>query len=237
MDENFSRLNWNKLYSGIFSTVQTYTFMTIFELVFFVFIVRPVIVADINNLLKAYTKNKQPQLFNVDPSPMLVANVMNAREYNLIDQLNFNSYLIIIILILLLISLLFYLYTKIGIMENVEGTEASGVHNDFGLVPYLQSPTRLRRSRSETTETEMELSPGSTDDNRTVSQISNRTRISIKQIYLKHAIKCSISTILSLIVFQIFFYNYGQRFLYIGSSNELIVLFVETIRNTTAVSG
>ncbi len=224
MGENFSRINYNKLYSGLFSLGLIYTFMTTFELIFFIFIVRPVITYNIHNLLNSYTdKSTVTKQINFDPSPMLIASIMNNREYILIDQLNFNSYLIIIIIIILLISLLVYLYTKIGIIENTNGSEVSESenHTDFGLVPH---------QRSQRSESEIEL----TTDERETSQISNRTRInldrSIKQIYLKHAVKCAISTILCLIVYQIFFYYYGLEFMYVGSESELITTFVETIK-------
>ena len=38
-----------------------------------------------------------------------------------------------------------------------------------------------------------------------------------------------LATISCLIFYQIFFYNYGLSFKYVGSTNELIVLFMETV--------
>ena len=46
-----------------------------------------------------------------------IAEVLNQREYVLINEFNLGNYLIIIVIILLLTSLLFYLYVKIGIIE------------------------------------------------------------------------------------------------------------------------
>jgi len=62
------------------------------------------------------------------------------------------------------------------------------------------------------------------------SQDSYRSKkISTRGIYLRHALRCAFSTIFCLIFYQIFFYNYGLAFKYIGSNNEIIVLFIQTI--------
>ncbi len=148
--------------------------MTIFELVFFIFSIVPEITDSIHKLLNKYTKNSDSENSNsvLDPDPMIVLNVLNIREYKLIDQLNLNSYLIIIALILLLISSLFYFQLKIKNLERIYSTNYK---------------------------------------------------------YIKHAIKTAISTIICLVLFQIFFYNYGLSFKYIGSSEEMIVLFINSV--------
>jgi predicted PurR-regulated permease PerM len=215
-------INYNKLYSGLFSILVIYVVMTTFELVFFIFIVRPVITTSIHKLLLSYQNendNSNNQYNLLDPNPMLIIDVLNEREYELIDQLNFNSYLVIIIVILLLTSLLFFLYVKIGIIEQVENTEASESNND-----------RMdNNTGSEIIEFNIEFSSRSIRSSQTSNITNIRNVHSIRQIYLKHAIKCALSTITCLIIYQIFFYNYGLTFKYVGSSEELIVLFIRSI--------
>lgn len=195
--------------------------MTTFELIFFIFAVCPVITNSIHNLINSYqNKHQNEKLYEkfnneFDPSPISIIDVLNEREYRLIAQLNFNSYLVIIIIIALLISLISFLYVKIGIIEWVEKTEVV----DFEMNEFEITAENV----TENTENDQ------------MSQIShirpNISRSIIRQFYLKHAIKCAISTITCLIIYQIFFYNYGLLFKYVGSSEELIVLFIENIRN------
>jgi len=232
-------INRNKLFSGLLSLVIIYTVMTIFELVFFVFVVCPVITNNIHRLLDYYTsKNSQQRQIGFDPSPMTIAAVLNEREYQLINGLNFNSYLIIVILIVLLISLFFYLYTKIDLIENEEHTERS---------PNIMSENGENGENGENAENAEEgvltprsslgFSAGGPQESRSRSpsrefnsQNSNITRHSTKKlIYLRHAIRCAVSTISCLIIYQIFFYNYGLEFKYVASKNEMIVLFIENL--------
>ena len=96
-------INRNKLYSGLFSICLTYFVMTSFELIFFAFVVCPVITNNIHNLMNSY-KSKTPVQIDYDPNPMLVAGVLNKREYQLINNFNFSNYLIIVILVILPIT-------------------------------------------------------------------------------------------------------------------------------------
>jgi hypothetical protein len=133
-----------------------------------------------------------------------------------------------------------YLYTKIGNIERTEYTEVSpnitpGVSfrsdNSGG-----QMVIRVRTGSGSTVSDSQLI--GSVDprqehshSHRTVSLESNRTRTAaIRFIYLKHAIWCAVSTITCLIIYQIFFYNYGLEFKYVGTKDELIVTFIESIR-------
>lgn len=192
--------------------------MTSFELIFFVFIVCPVITNNIHILLNSY-KSKNPVQFNFDPNPRVVVEVLNEREYQLINGFNLNSYLIITILILLLISLLFYLYTKVGFIEKTENTEISPNASPN------ESPNGSENGSENRSENEfLNLVISSQNSN-----ITGLTRNRIKFIYLKHAMYCAISTIICLIIYQIFFYNYGLAFKYVGTTDELIVLFIESI--------
>jgi hypothetical protein len=211
-------INSNKLYSGLFSIFLIYVIMTSFELIFFIFIVCPVITNNIRALIDSY-KSKNELVINFDPNPVIIAKVLNSREYRLINDFNFNNYLIIIILIFLLISLLFYLYVKVGIIERTEHTEVS---------PNITP----RSSYDSGSLVGSSLDPLPSYQASGMSLNSNMTRSSsIKFIYLKHAIYCALSTIVCLIVYQIFFYNYGLEFKYIGTENEMIVLFIESIMN------
>lgn len=188
--------------------------MTSFELIFFVFVVCPVITNNIRTLINSY--KSENEFF--DPSILIVLNVLNDREYQLINNFNFNNYLIIIILIFLLISLFFYLYAKIGILEKIDPTEAAP-----DITPRSSSEFTVR-----TGSRMIESSLGRYEQS--ISRNSNITRSStIKFIYLRHAIRCGLSTIACLIFYQIFFYYYGHEFKYIGTENEMIVLFVESI--------
>lgn len=147
--------------------------MTIFELIFFIYVVSPVITTNVHKLIDIYNdKDKNKLIFDKIPeisemiSEMIsIADNLNKREYELIDKLNFNSCLIVIVIVILLICILFYLYMKI-----------------------------------------------------------NDTK------HILHGIKCAIITVVCLIMYQIFFYEYGLVFIYISSMEELIVLFVENIK-------
>jgi hypothetical protein len=219
-------INYNKLYSGLFSIFLIYTIMTVFELIFFAFVVCPVITDSIHQLMDSYSdKTTVPVIFNTNPVDIIV--ILNQREYQLINSFNFNSYLVVIILVLLLASLLFYLYMKIGVIEYNEHTEVSP---NVSLSSIISRPrTRSISRTSESSELVIDSAA-----RRTTSQNSNNTDVttrSIKFIYLKHAFRCAVSTVACLIIYQIFFYNYGLGFKYVGSSNELIVLFIETVSN------
>ncbi len=226
-------INYNKLFSGLFSIVLIYVVMTIFELVFFIFIVCPVITNNIHELLDFYLvgNNGTTQL---DKNILLIADILNKREYKLINKLNFNSYLIIIILIFLLISCLGYLYVKIGVFDSIGVTdEITEFVSDNGSHDHHQ----IGNINSIDTESDPESDPIELSTEKTnndvinASQNSNIThKNSIKKIYLRHAIVCACSTVFCLVVYQIFFYNYGLNFLYIGSKNELIVLIVNKIK-------
>jgi len=224
-------INRNKLYSAFFSLTLIYLIMTSFELIFFSFVVCPIITTDIHNLLNSY-KSKTPQQIDFDPNPMLIANVLNQREYILINNFNFDNYLIIIILIVFLASLLIYLYIKIGIIEKTENTE--GVSPNISPnMSFSSNNSGIRSSRS----SQRSLSTSQSEYQQNITNYDsvltrqNTLSAAIKMIYLKHAVRCAISTITCLIVYQIFFYNYGLGFRYIGSSSELIVLFIESIKN------
>jgi hypothetical protein len=188
----------------------------------------------------------------------LVAQILNRREYNLINNFNLGNYLIIIVIILLLISLLFYLYAKIGIIEESEDTEVFDRSSRlFMQSGESESERNIERGGADI-ETGIEMnrisilvrSNSSSNDNnegvggriletserqresskRTTSQDSINTRKSnIKGIYLGHAVRCALATIACLIFYQIFFYYYGLSFKYVGSNNELIVLFIQTV--------
>jgi len=242
MFTNFSNqmINRNKLYSGLFSIVLIYVVMTIFELIFFIFVVCPVITDNIRSLMKSYTYENETVL-NFEPSPLVVTKVLNNREYRLINNFNFANYLIIIILILLLTSLLFYLYLKVGIIEQIEHTEASDnmdiIINTRNVTPRSSSAIRTETESSyqESTYPDTLVSTNSTlfYNQRSISANSNVTRrSSIKFIYLNHAVRCAVSTVSCLIFFQVFFYNYGLEFKYVGTENELIVLFIESINKS-----
>ncbi len=195
--------------------------MTIFELTFFVTVVCPVITNSVHLLLDSYT-SKNPIQIDIDPSPTSIANVLTRREYILIDNFNLDNYLIIIILIILLLILLYFLYVKIDIIETNEHTEVSP-----NVTPIASSNASSNSSNSRISSEPLELD---VIEGRTTSQNSNITRRVTRFIYLHHAIRCAIATICCLIFYQIFFYYYGLGFKYIGSTNELIVLFIETIR-------
>jgi len=216
-------INRNKLYSSLLSIDLIYIVMTIFELVFFAFVVIPVITESIISLMNSY-KSANPIIFNFDPNPIDIIITLNKRSHLLINDYNLSSYLIMIILLLLLISLFVFLYVKIGVIEHSECTE----YNNSSLGnSSLGSRGTHRRDRSVS---ESELSE-ITDirDLRNLSIKSGLTRRSVRFFYLRHAIRCAVSTITCLIIFQIFFYYYGLEFKYVGSKNELIVLFIETI--------
>lgn len=209
--------------------------MTTFELVFFIFIVCPVITNNIHNLFDYYiteskSNNSTAQL------DLLIADILNKREYKLINKLNFNSYLIIIILIFLLISCLGYLYVKIGVFELIgataEVTEFVSDHGSNRIGDRVSISSESRESELiQLTFISENVTENVGEVNRT-SQNSNITKKSnIKKIYLRHAIVCAFSTVFCLIVYQIFFYNYGLNFLYIGSKNELIVLIINSIKD------
>jgi hypothetical protein len=159
----------------------------------------------------------------IDPSPLLIAEVLNKREYILINNFNLGNYLIIVVIILLLISLLLYLYVKISIIE--KNTEVFDTDLEMNPVSILARPDSMDQV-STITDSDLTL----ISSTKTTSQNTNITqRRNIRGIYLRHAIKCGLATISCLIFYQIFFYNYGLSFKYIGSTNELIVLFMETV--------
>jgi len=107
-------INYNKLYSGLFSIVLIYVIMTTFELLFFIFIICPVITGNIHTLLNSFEPKSKNDLETVIvPNPLTVAEVLNEREYVLINNYNLGNYLIIVLIILFLISMLFFLYLKI----------------------------------------------------------------------------------------------------------------------------
>ncbi len=232
-------INKNKLYSGFFSIVLIYTIMTIFEIVFYAADVGPVISNDMHHLMDSY-KSKDPIKINFDPNPLNIAILLNKREYLLINNFNLNSYFVVIILIFLLTSLLFYLYAKIGVIENNDNTEE--ISPDVSL---FLSNSRESRSRSSSELLELANIQTNTQNNTQTNTQNNTqaniqrattshnrvstTRRSIKFIYLKHAVRCAISTIVCLIIYQIFFYNYGLAFKYVGSTDELIVTLIEHI--------
>ncbi len=183
--------------------------MTIFELVFFIIIICPVITNHIRVLLDVY-KTNNPIQYNFNPNPTTIINVLNLREYQLIDNFNLNNYFIIIIFIILLITLLFYFYHKIKIIENSLQKEDS---------PQVSPNNSQRSNASEYTITER--------TNSVLTRSGHGNKINF--IYLKHAIVCAISTIICLIIYQIFFYFYGLEFKYVGTENEFIVLFIQSI--------
>jgi hypothetical protein len=156
---------------------------------------------------------------------MTIAKVLNGREYRLINDFNFNNYLIIIILVFLLLSLLFYFYVKVDIIERTEHTEVSP-----DITPRGSSRPRSRSGPGSRL-IDLSLGPMTSYQEPSISLNSNITRTNaIKFIYLKHAIRCALSTITCLIIYQIFFYNYGLEFKYVGTENEMIVLFIESIK-------
>lgn len=234
-------INYNKLYSELFSVIFIYVIMTIFELLFFVLVVCPIISEHTHELLNSFKIGNNQNIENnwnflnvkLDPNPLKIAKVLSAREYQLINNFNLGNYLIIIVIVLLLISLLFYLYTRIGIIEDVNSTEVinskfeseiSGINPD---IESRQNSLNLDRVNSSyIVEEEHTLA------RRTASQNTNMTSIrKVRRMYLKRAIKSAFATLSCLIFYQIFFYYYGLEFKYVGSTNELIVLFVETLRN------
>lgn len=201
-------INYNKLYSGFFSVILISTIMAIFEIIFFAYIVCPVITTNIYKLMESY-KSKNEIKFEIDPDPVMIIQILNLREYQLINNFNQNNYLIIVIFIIFLISLLLYLYNKINIIE---------------ISSNVSSESNLEMSH-------LEESVNSEQSVQHLSLGTNVTNNSSKYIYLKNAIWCAFFTILCLIVYQIFFYNYGLEFKYIGSENEIIYLFIESIKS------
>lgn len=158
--------------------------MCVFEIIFFRFIVCPVVTESINKLIKT------DEVYDNELNPIRFMTVLNKREYELINNYNLNNFFIIIILILFLTSLLFYFYVKIRTMKIVSNH----------LIIY------------------------STDD----KSVSDNEK---KQNYIKHGIVCAVIIVVFLMLFQVLFYYCGLEFKYIESKDELLVLFIESIKN------
>ncbi len=87
--------------------------MTVFELLFYIYIVNPNVVFFVNQMLE-----NQPQK-EVDKRLEQLLFVMNNREQNLINEINIGAYVIIVVEIVFMLTLLSFVYMKILI--NREG--------------------------------------------------------------------------------------------------------------------
>jgi hypothetical protein len=130
------------------------------------------------------------------------------------------------------------LYLKIGIVENIGDTEESGISvvgagigsDIINTDLFVRNESEYIRGGSDRTVYETDITEYSGSGNSGNSQNTQLTKTKIKQVYLKHAVKCALSTIICLIIYQIFFYYYGQLFKSVGSTNEFIVLLIEQIK-------
>ena len=100
---------------GIFGLLFISDIMTIFELVFYINIVEPVINNNINGLLNSLTNNIKlnNHIKNLDN----IMNVFILREEELIYKINFGSYLVIIFEIIIITCILCYIYLYIKSMS------------------------------------------------------------------------------------------------------------------------
>ena len=84
-------------------------FVTIFELIFYVYIISPTIISAVEYSLSTNTITDN-QLYQI-------IDILNKREHLLIDTINYGSYYVIGIEIVLLFCVLLYLYTRISIIS------------------------------------------------------------------------------------------------------------------------
>lgn len=96
-----------RLLKGIFTILLIATIVTIFELLFYLFVVEPIVKTQINQLISALTVHK------LDNKIEKFLDIIIERENALISSINTGSYIIIIVEILLLSSTLFYIYLLI----------------------------------------------------------------------------------------------------------------------------
>ena len=96
-----------RLRKGIFGIFLIATIITLFELLFYIYIISPLVKVELNNLINVIAKNR------LDPKLGVFINILIKREKNTINDLNNGSYAIIIVEILLMCSLLVYIYIGI----------------------------------------------------------------------------------------------------------------------------
>jgi len=112
-----------RLYKGLFSVTLIAVIMTIFELIFYIYIINPNIDFFIKELLQSQKQGV------VDTRLDHLLSVLKMREKTLINDVTFGSYMTIVVEIFFMLSFLAYIYMKIlSIIELPDtSSETSGI--------------------------------------------------------------------------------------------------------------
>jgi hypothetical protein len=102
----------SRLYKGFFSISLIATIMTIFELLFFIYVVKPNTIHAITELLESQDQKE------IDSRLTGIIETFKARENILINDINIGSYIIIIVMVCFMVSLLSYIYMRILVNTN-----------------------------------------------------------------------------------------------------------------------
>ncbi len=100
-----------ELLKGIFSILIVNTIVTVFNLVFYIFVVYPTIQEAVKkSLISQGTSDSNSKLYKI-------INIIKNREYELIGKANGGSYGIITIIILLMVCILLYIYKSLNVLS------------------------------------------------------------------------------------------------------------------------
>ena len=125
-----------RLYTGFFSIILIAMLMTVFELIFYIYIVNPNVTFFIGQLLE-----NQPQEPVEDRLENLII-VLKNRERALINEINIGAYIIIVVEIVFMLTLLAFVYMKILINRPgfniylLKGTVISSLSTIFILISF-----------------------------------------------------------------------------------------------------
>lgn len=101
-----------ELLKGIFSILLINTLVTIFNLIFYIFVVYPTIQEAVKNSLVSPNSGDDK-----NNGVYKIIGILKQREYKLMENVNEGSYGIIIIIILLLVCVLLYIYKSINVLS------------------------------------------------------------------------------------------------------------------------
>jgi hypothetical protein len=124
---------------GVFQILLIATIISIFEIFFYIFIVKPTLLIAVNGLLIGIIQEPQSEL----EIPIKILDILIDNESKLSDDINMGSYMFIVIEILLLIAILCYVYLKILQLSrrkqdiNIE----NDISNDNNLISTILSAT------------------------------------------------------------------------------------------------